>query len=105
MNTAHIGVRWTIGKVSDRGWEALSWAAEEVAAGGGRLIVCHGCPATSGLAEAAVSGSRRLIELGHRVVLPIHRASTEAANVPLVASQIQDTIPEIRTEDAANWPK
>lgn len=23
MNTAHIGVRWTIGNVSDRGWEAL----------------------------------------------------------------------------------
>jgi hypothetical protein len=52
-----------VGVGVDCGWEALSWAAEEAAAGGDRLVLCHVSP--SGLADRTVPESRRLIELSH----------------------------------------
>lgn len=53
-----------VGVGVDRGWNALAWAADEVAADGGRLVVCRVCPPTSALADPSVTRSLRRIEMG-----------------------------------------
>lgn len=57
-----------VGVGVDCGRQALSWAAEEVAAGGGRLVLCHVCLPTSALADPPVVASLRRIELGDPVL-------------------------------------
>jgi nucleotide-binding universal stress UspA family protein len=45
------------------GWSALAWAADEAAATGARLVVCHVCPVTSALAGMAGTVAPGRLEL------------------------------------------
>jgi nucleotide-binding universal stress UspA family protein len=57
-----------VGVGVDCGWDALAWATEEVASGGGRLVVCHACPPTSALADPAVARSAQRLEVSDPVL-------------------------------------
>lgn len=44
-------------------WQALAWAADETAATGGHLIICHGCPAESVLGRYPAAVPLAVLEL------------------------------------------
>jgi nucleotide-binding universal stress UspA family protein len=77
------------------GWHALAWAADEATATGGRLVLCHACPADSPLAGRGPNAPIGLLELvdpqlaravasartrlgGNRVVLHVRPGRAEA---------------------------
>ncbi|MEJ3747021.1 universal stress protein [Actinomycetes bacterium KLBMP 9797] len=54
-------------------WQALAWAADEAAASGARLIICHGCPPESALSRHPAMVPMALLELADP---PLARAVT-----------------------------
>ncbi|GLI01061.1 universal stress protein [Phytohabitans aurantiacus] len=44
-------------------WQALAWAADEAAATGGHLVICHGCPAESVLGRYPAAVPMAVLEL------------------------------------------